>query len=97
MRVLTKHGTLLFLFHLSGTVGQCSNTCGYALDGDCDDGGPIRVCLLQPRDRLQRLPSVVALPHPAHPLSATATATATAVALSQSSQPHAWHSGTNLL
>jgi hypothetical protein len=40
MRVLTKHGGLLFLLHLSGTVGQCSNTCNYASDGDCDDGGP---------------------------------------------------------
>jgi hypothetical protein len=40
MRVLSKHGGLLFLLHLSGTVGQCSNTCNYASDGDCDDGGP---------------------------------------------------------
>ena len=35
-----NHGTLLFLLKLSGTLGQCSNTCNYASDGVCDDGGP---------------------------------------------------------
>ena len=32
------HGVLLLL-QLSGTAGQCLNTCMYANDGDCDDGG----------------------------------------------------------
>ena len=31
---------LLLLLQLSGSVGQCINTCNYAYDGDCDDGGP---------------------------------------------------------
>ena len=32
------HGVLLLL-QLSGTAGQCLNTCMYANDGSCDDGG----------------------------------------------------------
>jgi hypothetical protein len=38
-----RHSMLTFvllLLQLSGTVGQCTNTCNYAYDGDCDDGGP---------------------------------------------------------
>jgi hypothetical protein len=33
---------LLIFLHLRGTVGQllCSNTCNWASDGTCDDGGP---------------------------------------------------------
>ena len=31
---------VLLLFELSGTVGQCTNTCIYASDSLCDDGGP---------------------------------------------------------
>ena len=25
---------------LASAGAQCSNTCGYSNDGDCDDGGP---------------------------------------------------------
>jgi hypothetical protein len=37
-----SRGALLIFLHLRGTVGQllCSNTCSWASDGDCDDGGP---------------------------------------------------------
>ena len=39
--MLGRLGALLFFLQLSGTVGQtCSNTCNWASDGDCDDGGP---------------------------------------------------------
>ena len=36
-----SRGALLILLHLRGTVGQnCFNTCLFASDGECEDGGP---------------------------------------------------------
>ena len=37
--VMLPRAVLLLLLQLSGTVGQCTNTCLYASDSLCDDGG----------------------------------------------------------